>query len=78
MASLETGSNVAFLRSETAKEFGIRSVLFLPSATGVWEVGSIQVADSLEAFLKDGKAAQAISEKQGAAEILKSLQALTI
>merc|ERR1711933_591322 len=75
-ASMQTGSNVAFLRAEIAREFGIHSVLFLPSESGVWEVGSIQTVDSLETFLTAGKAAHAIWKKKGAAEILSALQAL--
>jgi len=75
-ASIQTGNNVVFLRAHMAREFGIHSVLFLPSTDGVWEVGSIQTVDSLEDFLAD-KAVHAIREKEGAAEILRALHALT-
>lgn len=74
-ASMQTGSNVAFLRADIAREYGIHSVLFLPSADCVWEVGSIQTVDSIEDFLA-GKATRAIMEKEGAVDILRALQAL--
>jgi len=75
-ASMQTWiSGVGFLRADLAREFGIRSVLFLPSPDGVMEVGSIQTVEDLGTFLSE-PAAKAISGKTEAAEILGALKAL--
>jgi hypothetical protein len=42
---------IPFARTEIAKEFGIRSAAFVPSATGVIEIGSLQKYDSLSDFM---------------------------
>merc|ERR1712039_944626 len=69
------GSNLVFLRAALAREFGIRSAMFLPSPDGVLEVGSIQPAESLQAFLSEAAAA-AIAGKGEASEVLGALEAL--
>jgi len=73
--SIQTGSNLVFLRAALAREFGIRSAMFLPSPDGVLEVGSIQPAESLQAFLSEAAAA-AIAGKGEASEVLGALEAL--
>jgi len=73
--SFQTGSSFSFLRAAIAKDFGIHSAMFLPSPEGVLEVGSIQVAENLQAFLSE-PAAAAIAGKGEAPEVLLALEAL--
>jgi len=44
-----------FLRIDLAKEFGIQSAAFIPSANGVIEVGSSNVAASMKDLIMDSK-----------------------
>jgi len=75
-ACMQSGNGAAFLRADIARVFGIHSVLFLPSAHGVWEVGSSKTFDDLQAFLCE-RAAEEVSGMTAAADILSALEALT-
>merc|ERR1712157_577096 len=75
MSSMQTGNASGFLRAEIAKKFGIRSVLFLPLASGVLEVGSTQAFENLQSFLSE-KAARVVGGNTNGEEIVSALQAL--
>jgi hypothetical protein len=74
-AAMQSGNGAAFQRADVAKKFGIHSVLLLPSAHGVLEVGSVKTFDNLQAFLSE-RAAEAVNGKTAAADILSVLEAL--
>lgn len=73
--SMQSGNGAAFLRADVARKFGIHSVMFLPSAHGVLEVGSVKFFDDLQSFLSE-RAAEAVSGRTSAADILSVLEGL--
>jgi hypothetical protein len=74
-ASMQSGNGGAFLRVDVAQKFGIHSMMLLPSAHGVLEVGSVKTFDDLQSFLSE-RAAEAVSGKTAAADIMSVLEAL--
>jgi len=64
----------AFQRADDAKEFGINSAAFLPSADGVIEIGSTQQVDSLQQLFTESTWA-AIAGKTHAEDMLSALSA---
>merc|ERR1711920_444108 len=74
-ACMQSGDGAAFLRANIARVFGIHSVLLLPSAGGVLEVGSAKTFDDFQAFLSQ-PAAEAVSGTTAAADVLSALEAL--
>jgi hypothetical protein len=75
-ACMESGNGVAFRRADIARVFGIHSVLFLPSAHGVLEVGSSKTFDGLQSFLSE-RAAEEVSGMTAAPDILSALEVFT-
>merc|ERR1711920_983598 len=73
MACMQSGNRAAFLRANIARVFGIHSVLLLPSAHGVLEVGSAQTFDDLQSFLSE-RAAEAVSGTTQTADVLSALE----
>jgi hypothetical protein len=50
MEALQTGDGVEFQRADLAKKYSLRSAIFLPSATGVLEIGSAQRVEELPEY----------------------------
>mmetsp|Transcript_71339 Transcript_71339/g.231058 ORF Transcript_71339/g.231058 Transcript_71339/m.231058 type:complete len:345 (-) Transcript_71339:60-1094(-) len=63
-----------FLRSGLARQYGIRSAVFLPTPTGVLEVGSTEVLASMQELFS-GAGAE-VSQAASASELLEKLTAL--
>uniref|UniRef100_A0A7S4R6K5 Transcription factor MYC/MYB N-terminal domain-containing protein n=1 Tax=Alexandrium monilatum TaxID=311494 RepID=A0A7S4R6K5_9DINO len=54
--AIQSWGGAEFMRSSLAEKYGIRSALFIPSPSGVLEVGSSVVAPSAKEFFAEGAA----------------------
>jgi hypothetical protein len=48
--AIQSGDGEEFVRAGLAKEFDIHSAIFLPSSTGVFEIGSVAIMQSLPSY----------------------------